>query len=254
MLDKSKICVIIPCYNNEKTVADVALSVVQYSDNVIVVLDGCTDNSAQSLQEISDKITVLSYFPNKGKGAALNYAFDYASSYNFDYAITLDADGQHFASDLPLFFEAVDSNYGAMIVGSRFLKHDNMPSENIFANKFSNFWFAVQTGKVLPDTQTGYRAYPIFKMGKLRSFSKRYEAELEYLQRMAWKNIKLVSIPIRVYYPPQGERVTHFRKGKDFARISLLNTIMCFVAILYGYPSILLRRIWHFISCDETKV
>lgn len=254
MLDKSKICVIIPCYNNEKTVADVASSVVQYSDNVIVVLDGCTDNSTQSLQKISDKITILSYFPNKGKGAALNYAFDYANYHNFDYAITLDADGQHFASDLPLFFEAMDNNYGAMIVGSRYLKHDNMPSGNVFANKFSNFWFTVQTGKKLPDTQTGYRAYPIFKMKRLRSFSKRYEAELEYLQRMAWKNIKLISIPIQVYYPPESERVTHFRKGKDFARISLLNTIMCFVAILYGYPSMLLRKIWTSLRRDKTKV
>lgn len=244
MLDRSKICVVIPCYNNEKTVAQVADSVTSYSDNVIVVLDGCTDNSEANLQKINDKISILSYSPNKGKGAALNYAFDYAQRNNFDYAISIDADGQHFASDLPLFFEAIEKNYGAMIVGSRFLKQDNMPAGNTFANKFSNFWFTIQTGKRLPDTQTGYRAYPIFKMRRLRSFSKRYESELEYLQRMAWRNIKLVSIPIKVYYAPEGERVTHFRKGKDFARISLLNTFMCFVAILYGYPSMFLRKLF----------
>ncbi len=243
MLDKSKICVVIPCYNNEKTVADVALSVTQYSENVVVVLDGCTDKSAANLQKIADKITILSYSPNKGKGAALNLAFDYANNHNFDYAISIDADGQHFASDLPLFLETIDNNYGAMVVGSRFLKQDNMPAGNTFANKFSNFWFTIQTGKNLPDTQTGYRAYPIFKMGKLRSFSKRYESELEYLQRMAWRNIKLISIPIKVYYAPVGERVTHFRKGRDFIRISILNTLMCFVAILYGYPSMFLRKL-----------
>lgn len=244
MPDKSKICVIIPCYNNEKTIADVVLSVAQYSENVIVVLDGCTDKSAANLQKAADKATILSYSPNKGKGAALNFAFDYAKKHNFDYAISIDADGQHFASDLPLFFEAIENNYGAMIVGSRFLKQENMPAGNTFANKFSNFWFAVQTGKRLPDTQTGYRAYPIFKMGRLRSFSKRYESELEYLQRMAWRNIKLVSVPIKVYYAPEGERVTHFRKGRDFFRISLLNTLMCFVAVLYGYPSMLLRKLF----------
>lgn len=243
MLDKSKICVVIPCYNNEKTVADVALSVTQYSENVVIVLDGCTDKSAANLQKIADKITILSYSPNKGKGAALNLAFDYANNHNFDYAISIDADGQHFASDLPLFLETIDNNYGAMVVGSRFLKQDNMPAGNTFANKFSNFWFTIQTGKNLPDTQTGYRAYPIFKMGKLRSFSKRYESELEYLQRMAWRNIKLISIPIKVYYAPVGERVTHFRKGRDFIRISILNTLMCFVAILYGYPSMFLRKL-----------
>lgn len=245
MLDKSKTCVIIPCYNNEKTVADVALSVVSYLENKpIVVLDGCTDNSAASLQDISDKITLLSYSPNKGKGAALKYAFDYAQKNDFDYAITIDADGQHFASDLPLFFDAIERNYGAMIIGSRFLKQENMPAGNTFANKFSNFWFTVQTGKKLADTQTGYRSYPLFKMGKMRSFSKRYESELEYLQRMAWRNIKIVSIPIQVYYAPEGQRVSHFRKGRDFTRISVLNTLMCFVAILYGYPSMFLRKLF----------
>lgn len=245
MLDKSKICVIIPCYNNEKTVADVALSVVPYLENEpIVVLDGCTDNSAASLDTISDKITLLSYSPNKGKGAALKFAFDYAQKHNFDYAITIDADGQHFASDLPLFFDAIEKDYGAMIVGSRFLKQENMPAGNTFANKFSNFWFTVQTGKKLADTQTGYRAYPLFKMGKMRSFSKRYESELEYLQRIAWRNIKIVSIPIQVYYAPEGQRVSHFRKGRDFTRISVLNTLMCFVAILYGYPSMFLRKLF----------
>lgn len=246
MFDKSKICIVIPCYNNEKTVANVALSVVPHSKNVIVVLDGCTDNSAASLQKISEKITLLSYSPNKGKGAALNFAFDYAAAHGFEYAITLDADGQHFASDLPMFFELIENNYGSMIVGSRFLKQDNMPAANTFANKFSNFWFTVQTGYRLPDTQTGFRAYPIFKMGRLRSLSKRYEAELEYLQRMAWRNIKLISIPIKVYYAPEGERVTHFRKGRDFIRISVLNTLMCFVAFFYGYPSYFLRKIFKF--------
>ena len=244
MLDKTKICIIIPCYNNEKTVSDVALSVTSYSENVIVVLDGCTDNSATSLQGISEKITILSYSPNKGKGAALDYAFNYAVTKGFDYAITLDADGQHFASDLPLFFEQIEKNYGALIVGCRFLRQENMPAGNTFANKFSNFWFTVQTGKRLDDTQTGYRAYPLFKMRKMHPISKRYEAELELLLRCTWRNVKLVSQSIQVYYAPAGERVTHFRKGRDFMRISVLNTIMCFVAVFYGYPSMLLRKIF----------
>lgn len=249
MLDKSKICVVIPCYNNEKTVAEVALSVVPFVENKpIVVLDGCTDNSAVSLQKVSDHITTLSYSPNKGKGAALDYAFEYARSMNYDYAITMDADGQHLASDLPFFFKQIEDNYGALILGSRLLKQDNMPAGNTFANKFSNFWFTVHTAKHLDDTQTGFRAYPLFKMGDIHPISKRYEAELELLLRCAWRNIKLVSQPIQVYYPPIDERVSHFRKGPDFMRIFLLNTIMCFVAILYGYPSMLLRKIFNRIN------
>ena len=71
----------------------------------------------------------------------------------------------------------------------------------------------------------------------------RYEAELELLVRSAWRNIELIPLPINVYYPPEGERVSHFRPSRDFTRISLLNTFFCFAAILYGYPSMLIRKI-----------
>lgn len=56
-----------------------------------------------------------------------------------------------------------------------------MPAGNTFANKFSNFWFKVQTCKSLPDTQTGYRLYPLKQMGTMWWVTSRYEAELEML-------------------------------------------------------------------------
>jgi hypothetical protein len=80
-------------------------------------------------------------------------------------------------------------------------------------------------------------------MGKMRLITNRFVAELELLVRCAWRNIPLVSQPINVYYPPVNERLSHFRGGKDFFRISLLNTVMCFAAIVYGYPSMFLRKI-----------
>jgi hypothetical protein len=116
-----------------------------------------------------------------------------------------------------------------------------MPKKNSFANKFSNFWFALQTGQKLPDTQTGYRLYPLEKMKHIRPFTSRYEAELEILVRCAWRGIKLVSIPIQVYYAPEEKRVSHFRPGIDFLRISLLNTLFTILAIIYGYPAKLLK-------------
>lgn len=99
-----------------------------------------------------------------------------------------------------------------MIIGNRFLKQENMPEGNTFANKFSNFWFALQTGIYLPDTQSGFRAYPLNMIASMHLFTSRYEAELEYLVRLAWQNVKFVNIPIQVYYAPAGERVTHFAK------------------------------------------
>jgi hypothetical protein len=116
-----------------------------------------------------------------------------------------------------------------------------MPSGNNFANKFSNFWFTAQTGRRLKDTQNGFRLYPLAAMKGMRPLTSRFEAELELLVRAAWKGIPIRPVPVNVFYPPKDERVSHFRPGKDFLRISLLNTCLTILAILYGYPSIL----WH---------
>jgi len=235
------ICVIIPTYNNQQTLAQTIDDVLKYTSSVIVVNDGSTDATDEILTQYQSQINIVSYSPNKGKGYALNRGFDKAEALGYSYAISLDSDGQHLPEDLQLFIDTITKNPGAMIIGSRSFRQKNMPEKSTFANKFSNFWFAVQTGIVLPDTQTGFRLYPLTKMNGMRSFTSRYEAELELLVRSAWKNIQLIPIPIQVYYPEKSERVTHFRPGIDFFRISLLNTLFVFVAIVYGYPSRFIR-------------
>ncbi|GHT01294.1 hypothetical protein AGMMS49525_01610 [Bacteroidia bacterium] len=237
-----EICVVIPTYNNQQFLKQVLDAVLHYSMPVIVVNDGSTDMTNEVLEDYQSKLTTVSYAQNRGKGYALNRGFDKAEELGFSYAITMDSDGQHLAEDLPLFIEAITNNPDAMIIGSRSFKQENMPAKNTFANKFSNFWFVVQTGIKLPDTQTGFRLYPLKQMRGMRSFTSRYEAELELLVRAAWRNIPLIPIPIHVYYPEKGVRVTHFRPGVDFLRISLLNTVFVFVAIVYGYPSRVIRK------------
>jgi hypothetical protein len=101
----------------------------------------------------------------------------------------------------------------------------------------------LQTGKRLPDTQTGYRLYPLEKMKRLRPFTSRYEAELEILVRCACRSRRLPSLYKQDYYAPEGERVSHFRPGFDFFRISLLNTLFVFLAVVYGYPAKFFRWI-----------
>lgn len=237
------ICVIIPTYNNKGTILQVIQSVADYCDDIFVVCDGPTDGTVELVKQSAIPINVVDYKPNKGKGTALVTGFREALKRGFRYAITLDSDGQHYPSDIPAFVEAIEEHPDALVIGSRGLKHDNMPQKNTFANKFSNFWFTVQTAKKLPDTQTGFRLYPLRKMGNMRIITSRYEAELELLVRSAWRNINIIPIPINVYYPPQEERVSFFRPGKDFTRISILNTFFCFAAILYGYPSMLIRKL-----------
>jgi len=193
------------------------------------------------LRNMSYKPDIISYKENKGKGYALKRAFSFALARGYRYAITLDADGQHYPSDIPRFLEALEKNPGAVILGSRLLKQENMPGKNTFANRFSNFWFALQTFRRLPDTQTGFRLYPLDRMKKMRLYTTRYETELEILVRLVWKRVPIVPLSIRVFYAPANERITHFRKGRDFLRISLLNTILTVTALLYGYPSMLFR-------------
>ncbi len=246
---KTKPVVIIPTYDNGKTVCQVIREVGRYVPDVIVVDDGSRDGTDVLLRRLTDGtggqrtsgetpagIMVVTHGKNRGKGQALKTGFAKARELGFTHAITIDADGQHYPSDLPVFLRAIDEHPQAIIVGSRNLNADGMPSRNSFANKFSNFWFRLYTGVSLPDTQTGYRAYPLDRLHGLRLLTSRYEAELELLIFAAWHGEKLQPLPIKVYYPPREERVTHFRPVADFARISLLNTVLLFVSILYGHP------------------
>lgn len=244
-LNSLGICVIIPTYNNDKTIKTVIDDCLEITRSLIVVNDGSTDDTEAILSSYNNRpeIAIVRYARNRGKGCALKKGFEYARSKSYRYAITLDADGQHFASDIPLFVDEIERNPNSLIVGSRFLNAENMPSQNTFANKFSNFWFAVQTLQYVPDTQTGFRLYPLEKMRKMWWLTSRYEAELEMLVYAAWHGVRIISIPINVYYPSPDNRVSHFRPFMDFFRISVLNTVLCILAICYGGPMMLINKL-----------
>ena len=249
---ENKIAVLIPTYNNSGTIAHVVESVLDYCADLIVVNDGSTDDT-QNILKHYPQLHLVEYLPNRGKGQSLKSGFEWARNNGFKSVITMDSDGQHLASDLPLFVDENEKNPDSIIIGSRSFDAPNMPQKNSFANRFSNFWFTVQTAISLPDTQTGFRLYPLDVMGSMVPINKRYEAELELLVRCAWKNIPIVSRDINVYYPPKEERVSHFRPGMDFFRISLLNTLLCILAVIYGYPSMLIRKLLGIKGCKKNK-
>jgi 1-acyl-sn-glycerol-3-phosphate acyltransferase len=235
--------VVIPTYNNVGTIRDVVERTCEQCQDVIVVDDGSTDGTTEVLRQLPN-ITLVSYAHNQGKGEALKRGFQKALQLGFAYAITLDADGQHYPEDIALFLDANRQHPGCLIVGSRQqLQHVERSAGSSFANKFSNFWFWVQTGRRLEDTQTGYRLYPLKKLYGLSLLTSRYEAELELMVFASWHGVELVSIPIRVYYPAPSERVSHFRPAMDFTRISVLNTVLCFLAVVYGLPLRLYRSL-----------
>ena len=250
--------ILIPTYNNAGTLEDVVRRALAQGLPVLVVNDGSTDGTVRILDGILEscklsgafartgsrsdaeeslQLSVVTHPENRGKGKALKTGFQEAKRLGYKYVITLDADGQHFPEDIPLLL--AEKKEKTLVVGSRSIR--GVDSHSSFANRFSNFWFRLYTAVDLPDTQTGYRLYPLEDLPWLGLLSARYEAELTLLVFSAWKGLELKPVPVQVAYPE--DRVSHFRPFRDFARISLLNTLLLFVAIVYGYPRTLLRKI-----------
>jgi glycosyltransferase involved in cell wall biosynthesis len=238
-----QVCVIIPTYNNQGTLAAVINDVLAYTDQVIVVNDGSTDDTQAIIQSFP-QIQSVGYTQNVGKGWALRKAFDYANEQGYQHAITIDSDGQHFASDLPAFIERLEQEPGSLIIGSRNMEQSSVPGKSSFGHKFSNFWFWVETGIKCPDTQSGYRLYPIHLLKNTKYVTRKYEFEIEVIVRAAWKGIKIDWVPVTVYYAPKETRISHFRPFQDFSRISVLNTILVIITFAYIKPRDFFRTLF----------
>lgn len=228
--------VIIPTYNNAGTLQDVLERTLAQGLPVVVADDGCTDNTREILAGFKD-VNVIAHPKNLGKGAALKTAFRWALENGYSYAVTIDSDGQHYPEDIPLLIK--EKGERTLVVGSRTTRGANAGGS--FANRFSNFWFTAYTGIRLTDTQTGFRLYPLRDLPSMKVVGNRYEAELSLLLFSAWKGLRLVPVQVRVNYPR--DRVTHFRPFQDFMRITLVNIIGLPLALLYGWPRILLHKL-----------
>lgn len=228
-----QVCVIVPVFNNEESIQTVINGVLQFTKHIIVVNDGSTDNTLSRLIAFPD-VKIISFPQNEGKGAALAAGFREAVAMSYTHAVTIDADGQHFADDLPVFFRAAAENPGTLFIGSRDLS--SAPGKSSFGNRFSNFWFWVETGRHLVDTQSGYRLYPLAPLVGLHFYTRKYEFEIEVPVRLHWRGVPVKNIPVKVYYPPPQERVSHFRPFWDFFRISVLNTVLTLVALFWIHP------------------
>ena len=240
LLDSTSFCVIVPTYNNQKTLKRVLDSILDFTSNVIIVNDGSTDETNEILKQYS-QLTQIHHPKNIGKGRALRNGFRKAIELNFEYAITIDSDGQHFASDIPSFLAEIQKQPNALLIGGRNMTQENVPKKSSFGNKFSNFWFWFETGTRLEDTQSGFRLYPLQLIPE-RYYTTKFEFEIEVIVRSAWKGIPVKKITVKVLYDPL-ERVSHFRPFTDFTRISILNTVLVIIALVYIKPRDLVRKI-----------
>lgn len=239
--EELKTLVLIPTYNNAPKLRGVLDSILELTSHVLVVNDGSTDETSQILEEY-ENIFTLQYEKNQGKGIALKKGLDWAIKRDYRYAISMDSDGQHLASDLEKFLDKVTEEPESMIIGARNMDTaEGVPGGSSFGHKFSNFWFQLETGKKLPDTQSGFRLYPLSQIKNMRFYTTKYEFEIESIVRLSWRGVKMLWVPITVEYPE--DRITHFRKFWDFFRISILNSVLVLIALLWIKPRDLFRRI-----------
>jgi Uncharacterized protein conserved in bacteria (DUF2062)/Glycosyl transferase family 2 len=212
-----KPCVLIPCFNHSATIAAVVRS-AQACCPVIVIDDGSTE----PLPAMPDCVPVR-LAPNRGKGGALAAGFQRAAELGFSHVITMDADGQHSGADIPKFIAAARARPDALIVGVRDLRAAGAPGHRQCSNAVSTFWFRVETGVRLADTQCGFRCYPLALTQRLRARSGRYAFELEFMVRAAWLDTAIVAVPVHCTYEPHQLRQSHFRPVVDLARITVMN-------------------------------
>jgi uncharacterized protein (DUF2062 family) len=212
-----KHCIVIPCFNHATTVAAVACTARRHGP-VFVVDDGSTD----ALPEL-EGCTVLRLDRNRGKAAALRAGFQRAAELGFTHVITMDADGQHFAEDIPKLIAAAEKQPDALVVGVRDFIAAGAPNGRRRSNAVSTFWFRVETGVRLPDTQCGFRCYPVALTQRLHTRSQRYAFELEFMVRASWIGAPIVPVPIKCTYEPSQLRHSHFRPVIDLALITIMN-------------------------------
>ena len=234
MTPSGRFAIVIPAYNHGKRVRGVVEKTLRVGLPVIVVDDGSTDSTRQILASLSG-VTVIRHPENQGKGASLLTGFA-AALREADWAITIDADGQHDPEDILSLIRAVPQGQRPLVIGKRMgLGNGNVPWTSRWGRRFSNFWVWASCGKWFSDSQSGFRAYPLPETLQLGARARRFQFEVEILALAVWRGIPIVEAPVCAFYGPVEERVSHFRPWLDFWRNA--RTFTRLVATRFLVPS-----------------
>jgi glycosyltransferase involved in cell wall biosynthesis len=216
-MKKNRFAVVIPAYNHEQMVSEVVQRTLKLDIPVILVDDGSTDSTFERIKGIAG-IRILRHRFNRGKGAALMTGFAKAAEFS-DWAITLDADGQHNPEDAKTLIGAIHETQRPVVVGRRKgMVGADVPWTSRFGREFSNFWVRMAGGPAVTDSQSGFRVYPLPECIHLDVKARRFQFELEVLIKAKWNKIPVIEAPVSVSYRPGFRRISHFHPFLDFLR------------------------------------
>jgi glycosyltransferase involved in cell wall biosynthesis len=215
--------VVLPTFNNERTLADVLSRVAAQGLPIIVVNDGCTDCTATLLEQwraehSQAQIQVQGHPRNRGKAAALQTGFAAALRDGFTHAITIDTDGQHDPEEIPSLLAEATRNPAAYVLGYRDDSRADYPARSRLGRRLSNFFIRLESGLRVRDSQCGMRIYPLALVQAVRCGAGHFGYEAEMITRAAWSGCPIAEVPIVTRYLPMGQRVSHFRPWLDTAR------------------------------------
>jgi len=211
---------VVPAYQAQASVAAVVRGLKselgEGAAPIVVVDDGSTDGTAEAAESAGAR--VVRHEHNLGKGSALSTGFAALREAGANAAVCVDADGQH-PPEEAVRLARHPAPRAALVLGVRDLAGAGAPKKNQFSNGFSNRFLSFALGRTLSDTQCGLRRYPVPETLALGGRATGYAFEAEIILRASRLGWQIVEVPVRVIYPPESERVTHFHSVRDPARI-----------------------------------
>ena len=226
---------VIPVFNHAAGLTPVIEQTLKLGIPIFVVDDGSTDGSAE-VAEGFEGVTVLRHAENRGKGVALRTGMEAANGVA-RWALTIDADGQHEPLEAVRLMAEIPPEERPVMIGRREgMDGPTVPWTSTFGRKFSNFWVWISGGTWLPDTQSGFRVYPLPEVLELGGSASRFQYEVEILALAGWHRIPVRSVPVSVSYRPGALRVSHFRPFVDFLRNAAIFTRLITTRILIPRP------------------
>ena len=212
MITPERIAVLIPAYNAAETLPGVIAGIKGYVSSIVVVDDGSADATAEVARAAG--VHLLRHRINRGKGVALRTGFWFLLHQGYRAIITMDADGQHDPSYIPLLIQAYKEGRGAIVIGSRAREFYAMSRLRRFWNELGVKAVSRLIGIPLTDTQSGYRLIAAEVLHGLPLRATGYEVELELLIKACKRGHRVVEIDVTTHFI-DGRHSSHFRPVRD---------------------------------------